>query len=132
MISFHILQYSSSIMTGSATVCCCIDCIDCIAEDSWMKCTKVMSVATVCTEMVLQWHCLLNNVLCSTAIDCCSAFRHKLLDTERSVTSVPVMTKGPNIAHSSLTVCTQLLLTSAEFLHNKPHNNLLSTSCCKQ
>jgi hypothetical protein len=40
---------------------------------------------TVCTEMVLKWHCLLNNVLCSTAIDCCSVFRHKLLDTERSV-----------------------------------------------
>ena len=38
---------------------------------------------TIGTEIVLQWHCL----LCSTAIDCCCAFRHKLLDTERSVTS---------------------------------------------
>jgi len=26
----------------------------------------------ICTEMVLQWDCLLNNVVCSTAIDCCS------------------------------------------------------------
>jgi len=40
---------------------------------------------TIGTEMVLQWHSLLKNVLCSTAIDCCSAFRHKLLSKERSV-----------------------------------------------
>ena len=51
--------------------------------------------------MVLQWHCLLNTVLCSTAIDCCSAFRHKLLDTERSVTSNTVTMEGSNIGHSS-------------------------------
>jgi len=49
------------------------------------------------TEMVLQWHCL----LCSTAIDCCSAFRHKLIDTERSVTSNTVRMGEPNIGHSS-------------------------------
>ena len=56
---------------------------------------------TVCTEMVLQWHCLLNNVLCSTEIDCCSAFRHKLLDTERSVTSNTVKMEERIIGHSS-------------------------------
>ena len=37
---------------------------------------------TIVTDMALQWYCL----LCSTAIDCCSGFRHKLLDTDRSVT----------------------------------------------
>ena len=26
----------------------------------------------ICTEMVLEWHCLLNSVVCSAAIDCCS------------------------------------------------------------
>jgi len=52
---------------------------------------------TICTEMVLQWHCL----LCSKAIDCCSAFRHKLLDTERSVTSNIVTIEERNIGHSS-------------------------------
>ena len=82
-VTLHILQYSYSIMTGSATVCCCIDCINCTAVDGWKKCTGVMAVAT---EMVLQWHCLLNNVVCSTAVDCCSTFRRKLLDTERYVT----------------------------------------------
>ena len=56
---------------------------------------------TICTEMVLQWHCLLNNVVCSTAIDCCSTFVHKLLDTERSVTSNTVTMEEPNIGHSS-------------------------------
>ena len=55
----------------------------------------------VCTEMVLQWHCLLYNVVCSTAIDCCSAFRHKLLDTGRSVTSNTVRMEEPNFGHSS-------------------------------
>ena len=55
---------------------------------------------TVCTEIVLQWHCLLHNVLCSTAVDCCSAFRHKLLDTERSVASNTVRMGEPNIGHS--------------------------------
>ena len=84
MITLHILQYSYSIMTGSATVCCCIDCINCTAVDGWEKCTAVMAVAT---EMVLQWHCLLNNAVCSTAIDCCSTFHYKLLDTERCVAS---------------------------------------------
>ena len=56
---------------------------------------------TICREMVLQWHCLTNNVLCSTAIDCCSVFRHKLLDTERSVTSNTVRMGERNIGHSS-------------------------------
>ena len=46
MITLHILQYSYSIMTGSATVCCCIDCINCTAVDGWKKCTEVMAVAT--------------------------------------------------------------------------------------
>ena len=70
-IAHTAVQYS--IMTGSATVCCCIDCINCTAVDGWEKCTGVMAVAT---EMLLQWHCLLNNVVRSTAIDCCSTFRH--------------------------------------------------------
>jgi len=52
---------------------------------------------TICREMVLQWHCL----LCSTAIDCCSVFRHKQLDTERSVTSNTVWMGETNIGHSS-------------------------------
>ena len=56
---------------------------------------------SVCAEMVLQWHCLLNNVLCSTAIDFCFTFRHKLLDTERSVTSVTVVKEEQIIGHSS-------------------------------
>ena len=84
MILVHILQYSYRVMTSSATVCCCIDCINYTAVDGWEKCTGVMAVAT---EMVLQWHCLLNNAVCSTALDCSSTFRHNLLDTERSVTS---------------------------------------------
>ena len=56
---------------------------------------------TICTDMVLQWHCLLHNVLCSTAIDCCSAFRHKLLNTERSVNSNTVRMEEANISHNS-------------------------------
>jgi hypothetical protein len=87
MITLHILQYSYSIMTGSATLCCCIDCINCTGVDGWKKYTWVMAVAT---EMLLQWHCLLNNVVCSTATDCCSTLRHKLLETERCVTSYTV------------------------------------------
>jgi hypothetical protein len=50
----------------------------------------------ICTEMVLQRHCLLY----STAIDFCSNFRHILLDTERAVTS-NIVTKGePTVGHS--------------------------------
>jgi len=33
-------------MTGSATMCCCFDCINCTAVDGWKKCTEVMAVAT--------------------------------------------------------------------------------------
>jgi len=62
---------------------------------------------TICTEMVLQWHYL----LCSTAIDCCSAFRHKLLDTERSVTSNTVRMGEPNIGHSSTAPCRNICKT---------------------
>jgi hypothetical protein len=47
MITLHILQYSYSLMTGSATVCCCIDCINCIVVDGYKKTTKEMAVATV-------------------------------------------------------------------------------------
>ena len=47
MLTLHILQYSYSIMTGSETVCCCIDCINITSVDGWKKCTKVMTVATV-------------------------------------------------------------------------------------
>ena len=97
MMTLHILQYSYSIMTGSAIVCCCIDCINCIAVDGWEKSTGVMAVGT---DMVLQWHCLLNNGVCSTAVDCCSTFRHKLIDTERSVTSNTVRMEEQNISHS--------------------------------
>jgi len=46
MKTLDILQYSYSIMTGSATVCCCIDCINCTAVDGWKKCTEGMTVAT--------------------------------------------------------------------------------------
>jgi len=46
---------------------------------------------------VLEWQFL----LCSTAIDCCSTFRHKLLETERSVTSNTVMMEEQIIGHSS-------------------------------
>ena len=89
MITLHILQYSYSIVTGSASVCCCIGCINCTAVDGWKKCTEVMAVATqfvqkwcyrgtfccgvqwlIAVLPVLQWHCL----LCSTAIDCFSPF----------------------------------------------------------
>jgi hypothetical protein len=51
----------------------------------------------VCTEMVLQWE----RMVCSTAIDCCSAFRHKLLDRERCVTSNTVTMEELNSGHSS-------------------------------
>jgi hypothetical protein len=76
MVTLHILQYSYSLMTGSATVCCCIDCINCTAVDGWKKCTKAMTVATELVQKwchwMLQWHSLLNNVACISAIDCCS------------------------------------------------------------
>ena len=84
-------------MTGSATAYFRIGYINCTAVNGWEKCTAVMAVAT---EMVLQWHCLLNNAVCSTATDCCSTFRHKLIDTERSVTSNTVRMEEQNISHS--------------------------------
>jgi len=87
MVTFHILQYSHSIMTGSANACSYIDFKNCTAVDGFKKCTEVMAVdtqlvqklcysGTVCCAVeqwsavlpLLQWHCL----LCSTAIDCCS------------------------------------------------------------
>ena len=37
-------------MTGSANVCCCVDCINCTAVDSWEKRTKVMTVLMGCCE----------------------------------------------------------------------------------
>jgi len=46
MITLHILQYSYSIMRGSATVCCCIDCINCTAADGWKNSTEGMALAT--------------------------------------------------------------------------------------
>jgi len=42
----HIVQYSCSQMTGSATVYFIIDYINCTAVEGWKKCTKVMTVAT--------------------------------------------------------------------------------------
>ena len=96
-------------------------------SDGWEKCTGVMAVVT---EMMLQWHCLLNSAVCSTAIDCCSIFRHKLLDTERCVTSNTATTKEQPLTHSSglclhtascnqlsatvqVSVCTQLHVTNS-------------------
>jgi hypothetical protein len=70
--------------------------------------------------------------MCSTVIDCSYTYRHKLLDTQRSVTSYTVVMKEPNIGQSSGSAYTHLLLTSAKFLHNKPIYNLLSISYCKQ
>ena len=46
MITLHILQYSYNIMTSLATVCCCVDSINCTAVDGWKKCTEVMTVVT--------------------------------------------------------------------------------------
>jgi len=36
MITLHILQYSYRLMKVSATVCCCIDCINCTAQRYWL------------------------------------------------------------------------------------------------
>jgi len=104
-------------------VCSFIDCINCTAVDGWEKCTGVKAVAT---EMVLQWHCLLNSAVCSTALDCCSTFRHKLLDTERSVNSKTVAMQGPTFSHSSdlclYTVsCNQLLATVQISIYTQLH-----------
>ena len=70
--------------------------------------------------LVLQWHCL----LCSIAIDCCSTgvtvalsavqysdrllfyLRHKMLDTEHSVTSNTVRMEEPNIGPQFRSVST--------------------------
>ena len=81
---------------------------------------------TFCTEMVLHWHCVLNNVLCSTAIDFCFTFRHKLLDTERYVTSYTVTLGEPNIGHSSglclhTASCNQLSLTVLVSVYTQLH-----------
>jgi hypothetical protein len=51
----------------------------------------------VCAEMVLQWRC----VVYSTAVDCCSTFRHKLIDRERYVTANNVRMEESIIGHSS-------------------------------
>jgi len=61
MVTLHILQYSYSIMTGSATVCCCTDCINCTAVGGWKKCTNVMAVVT---ELVQKW-CYSGTVCCA-------------------------------------------------------------------
>ena len=93
----------------------------------------------VCAEMVLQLHCLLNNVLCSTAINCCSAYSHKLLDTERSVTSDTVRMGEPTVIHSSglclhTASCNQLsptvqvsVYTQLHVTNCHPHFRSLST-----
>jgi len=104
-------------------VSCCIDCVNCTAVDGWKKCTGVMAVAT---EMMLQWHCLLNSAVCSTAVDCCSTFQHKLLDTERSVTSYTVTMEEPNIGRSSdlclhTASCNQLSVTVKVSVYTKIH-----------
>jgi len=46
MVTLHILQYSYSITTSLATVCCCVDCINCTAVDVLQKCTEGVAVAT--------------------------------------------------------------------------------------
>jgi hypothetical protein len=79
-------------------LCCCIDCINCTAVGGLEEVHRGNGCSyTICTLMVLQWHC----VLCSTARDCCCTFRHKLLDTERCVTSNTIRMGEPNISHSS-------------------------------
>jgi len=67
-------------------------------------------IYTICTQMVLQWHCL----LCSTATDCCSIFRQKLFHSERSVTSNTVTMEEPNIGHSSSLCAPNLLIISTQ------------------
>jgi hypothetical protein len=52
IITLHLLQYSYSLMTGSATVCYCIDCINFSAVDGWKKFTEGMAVAE---EFVQKW-----------------------------------------------------------------------------
>ena len=88
---------------------------------------EVHRVMAVATEMVLQWHCLLNYVVCSTATDCWSIFPHKLRDTERCVTSNTVMTKEQTLTPSSglclhTASCNQLSAQfrtlCADLLHN--------------
>ena len=98
MITLHILQYSYNILKRLATVCCCTHLYKLYCSGRLEVVHKRNDCSyTICTEMVLQWHCL----LCSTAIHCCSAFRHKQLDTERSVTSNTDRIVEPNIGHSS-------------------------------
>jgi hypothetical protein len=53
MMTLHILQYNYSLMTGSVTVCYCIDYINCTAVDGWKKCTEGMAVAT---QFVNNWY----------------------------------------------------------------------------
>ena len=66
MMTLDIMQYSYSIMTGSATLCWLYK-LYCSGRLKEVHRGNGCSYR-VCTEMVLQWHCL----LCSTAIDCCS------------------------------------------------------------
>ena len=74
---------------GAENVYYCINYINRTSVDGWKKSTKLMIVATQFAQKwchwMLQWYCLLNNVLWCSAIDCCSTFCHKLLDTKRSV-----------------------------------------------
>jgi hypothetical protein len=88
MMTLDVLQYSYSLMTGSATVWCCIDCINCTAVDGLEKSTNVMAVATqfvqkwndmqgdFCT--VLLTYCLAawtNCWLCDSVQRCCCTVR---------------------------------------------------------
>ena len=68
MITLHKFQYSYSIMTGSATVL-----LYWLYKLYWSGGLEEVHRGNacsyrICTEMVLEWHCL----LCSRAIDCCS------------------------------------------------------------
>ena len=83
MITLHILQYSYNIMTSLATVCCCVDSINCTAVDGWKKCTEGMAVAT---ELYRNGATVAQSgVQYSDRL--LFYFRHKLLDTKLSVTS---------------------------------------------
>jgi hypothetical protein len=87
---------------GSENAYFCITYINCATKYRWKKSTKVMTqFAKKWCHWMLQWYCLLNNVMCSATIDCCSTFRHKLLGTERSVTSNTATIEELDICHSS-------------------------------
>ena len=122
MMILQILLYSWSLMT---TACCCINYTNFNIVKVCKNSTKIMPVTTQLLSM-LQWHCLLNEVVCSRAIDCCSTFQHKLLHTKRSVTSNTLTMGEQNIGHSvglclHTASCNQLSATVQVSVYTKPH-----------